>query len=84
MRKYQDALLHRIDALCKEKNLTYYMLSYRSGVPLSTVMNIQKGKSQNPGIFTIMKLCDGLGVSMKEFFDAEEFEDAMAETRDDK
>lgn len=84
MRKYQDALLHRIDTLCKEQNLTYYTLSYRAGVPLSTVLNIQKGVSKNPGIFTIMKLCDGLGVSMKEFFDSEEFEAAIVESRDEK
>ena len=84
MIKYQEALLHRIDALCKEQGLTYYMLSYKSGVPLSTVMNIQKGKSMNPGIFTLMKICDGLGVSMKEFFDSEEFEIAIVESRDDK
>ena len=84
MTKYQDALLHRIDTLCKEKGLTYYKLSYISGVPLSTVVNIQKGKSKNPGILTIIKLCDGLGVSMKEFFDSQEFEAAIVESRNDK
>ncbi len=84
MTKYQEALLHRINALCKENNLTYYALSYKADVPLSTVMNIKKGKSANPGIFTIMKLCDGLGVSMKEFFDSEEFENAIIESRDEK
>ena len=84
MKKYQDALLHRIDTLCKEQNITYYTLSYRADVPLSTVMNIQNGTSKNPGIFTIMKICDGLGVSMKEFFDSEEFESARVESRDDK
>ena len=84
MTKYQEALLHRIDELCKEKELTYYTLSYKAGVPLSTVMNIQKGKSQNPGIFTIMKLCDGFEISMKEFFDAEEFDIAIVESRDEK
>ena len=84
MTKFQQALLHRIDTLCREKGITYYSLSYRAGVPLSTVMNIQKGKSKNPGVFTIMKLCDGLGVSMKEFFDCKEFENAIIETRDEK
>jgi len=36
-----------------------------------------EGTTQNQGIFTIMKICDGLGVSMKAFFDTQEFEDAM-------
>ena len=84
MKKYQDALLHRIDALCTERNLSYYTLSYKAGVPLSTVLNIKKGVSKNPGIITIMKLCDGLGITMKEFFDSEEFEAAIVESRDDK
>lgn len=84
MKKYQDALLHRIDDLCKMQNLTYYKLSYRAGVPLNTILNIQKGESKNPGIFTIMKICDGLGVSMKEFFDSKEFENAIIDSRDDK
>lgn len=44
---------------------------------MTTLMNIVEGNTQNPGIFNIMKICDGLGVSLKEFFDTKEFEEAM-------
>lgn len=84
MNKQQEILQNRLAELCKEKNLSYYTLSYKADVPLSTVLNIRDGKSKNPGIVTIMKLCDGLGITMKEFFDTKEFEEAIAESRDEK
>lgn len=48
-------------------------LSTEAAVPPSTLKNILYGKSNNPGIVTIKMLCDGLGISLTEFFDTEEF-----------
>ncbi|MBQ2901173.1 MAG: helix-turn-helix transcriptional regulator [Agathobacter sp.] len=73
----QKMLIARIAQLCKEKGVSYYTLSYKATIPMTTLLHIMEGTTQNPGIFTIMKICDGLGVSMKEFFDTQEFEDAM-------
>lgn len=73
----QFILLDRIDQLCNEKDMTYYNLSYKATIPLTTLIHIMDGSTKNPGVFTIMKICDGLGVSMKEFFDTDEFEEAM-------
>ena len=81
-RKVQKILVARINELCKEKGMSYYNLSYESSVPLSTVTHIMDGTSKNPGIFTIMKICDGFGITMQEFFDTKEFEEAIAETRE--
>ena len=75
----QEILAARIDELREGRGLTYYMLSYKATVPLTTLLHIKEGSTQNPGIFTIMKICDGLGVTMKEFFDTREFEEAMKE-----
>ena len=69
----QDFLVQRIVELCAEKNMTRYKLSYKSTVPLTTITNILNGKSQNPGVFTIMKICDGLDIGLDEFFDTKEF-----------
>lgn len=71
--KEQEVLINRIMQLCREKRMTYYKLSYESTVPLSTVANILSGKTTNPGIFTIMKICDGLDISLDVFFGTEEF-----------
>ncbi len=58
----------RITTLCTEGNLGINELSKRSKVPPSTIKNILNGTSKNPGIVTIKKLCDGLGIELAEFF----------------
>lgn len=73
MKKAQKILIKRINDLCKERGITYYTLSYRSSVPLTTLTHILSGNTINPGIFTIAKICDGLDISLSEFFDEEEF-----------
>lgn len=83
-KKAQKILVERIDGLCKEKDMSYYALSYKSTIPLSTLIHIMDETTKNPGIFTIMKICDGLGVSLPEFFDTQEFEEAVIDTRDEK
>ena len=71
----QQLIIDRIKDLCREKNMSYYMLSYRSTVPLTTLLHILDGSTKNPGIFTILKLCNGLGISIIEFFYTEELKD---------
>lgn len=73
MRNQQKILINRINDLCKKQGISYYSLSYKSAVPLTTLLHIVDGSTKNPGIITIIKLCDGLGVSLKDFFDTEEF-----------
>lgn len=66
-------LLDRIEQLCLEKRISFYTLAMRSGVPITTIMNIMKGKTKNPGIYTIIRLCDGLDISVQDFFGTEDF-----------
>ena len=68
-----NAVKNRILYLCKERNLTINKLATESGISASTLKNILYGKSQNPGVVTIKMLCDGLGISITEFFDTAEF-----------
>ena len=68
-----NAVKNRILSLCKEKHFTINKLATESGVAPSTVKNILYGKSVNPGIVTIKMLCDGMGVSLTEFFCDESF-----------
>lgn len=71
----RDRLAKRIKQLCETNHISYYMLSYKSAVPMTTLMNIINCSTKNPGIFTIVKICNGLDITMKEFFDSEEFID---------
>lgn len=64
---------NRIISLCGEKGITINKLATESGVAPSTIKNILYGKSQNPGIVTLKMLCDGLEISLAEFFSTKEF-----------
>ena len=67
------AVAERILELCKEKNITVNKLSTISGVTQSTVNDIVNHKARNIGIVTIKKLCDGLDMTITDFFDTDLF-----------
>lgn len=75
------AVKNRILSLCEEKGLSIYKLAMESAVPASTIKNILYGKSHNPGIVTLKMLCDGLGISLVDFFNTEEFANLEQEIR---
>jgi len=68
-----SAVKGRILTLCEQKHMTINQLANESGVAPSTVKNILYGKSKNPGIVTIKMLCDGLGISLTDFFNSDIF-----------
>lgn len=76
-----QAVKKRIRVLCKEHNLTINALCNASGVTQSTVNDIVNGRTYNAGIVTIKKLCDGLGISVREFFDCDLFSDLEQEIK---
>ena len=67
------AVKNRLLELCGERGISINKLANLSAVPPSSVKNILYGKSMNPKIVTIKKLCDGLEITLPEFFDTEEF-----------
>lgn len=71
--KISEAVTLRIKELCKEHNITINGLANLSGVHPSTVKSIIYGASKNPGIATIKMLCDGLEITVNEFFNSEIF-----------
>lgn len=78
MRIY-EATNMRINELRKERRLSEYALIYQAGMPASTVKSILHGKSQNPGIVNIKKIAEGLGVTMREFYDSDIFDELEPE-----
>ena len=69
-----SAVKNRLLILCEQKSMSIHKLAIESAVAPSTIKNILYGKSKNPGIVTLKMLCDGLGISLIEFFDASEFQ----------
>jgi transcriptional regulator with XRE-family HTH domain len=76
-----QAVAARIRQLCEQRAITPNALSYIAAVPQSTVKSILNGESANPGIATIKKLCDGLDITMHEFFDSPLFAELEQEIR---
>lgn len=68
-----EAVSERILELCKENKITVNKLSNISGITQSTVNDIVNHKAKNIGIVTIKKLCDGLNISITDFFDTNTF-----------
>lgn len=73
--KLHEAVGKRILDYCKEKNITPNKLCTQSGVIQSTVNSIFSGRSKNPKLATIQYLCEGLGITLSEFFDCPYFKD---------
>ena len=80
MNTYQT-VKNRILSLCEEKGITINKLATESGVAPSTIKNILYGKSQNPGIVTLKMLCDGLTITLSEFFDTKDFKNLEQELK---
>ena len=68
-----SALKNRILGLCGERNISVNKLATMCALPPSSVKNILYGKSLNPKLLTIKMICDGLDITLAEFFDTEEF-----------
>ena len=70
----KEAVARRIQELCVQRGLAINALANLCGVPPSTIYSMLNAKSQNPGIISIQKTCDGLEISVREFFDDPLFE----------
>lgn len=77
----KEAVADRIVQLCKERNIAINSLANISGVSPSTIYSMLNEKSQNPGVASIKKLCDGLEITLREFFNSELFDDLEQEIK---
>ena len=77
----REAVSTRLIELCENKRLSVNALARLSAVPPSTLKNIINGGSQNAGVVTIKKLCDGLEISLFEFFNTEIFKNLEQEIK---
>ena len=68
-----QAVRERIIELCRERDISINKLSDMSGVTQSTVNNIVSGRNNSATIATIKKLCDGLGITIQDFFASDLF-----------
>lgn len=66
----ENYIIERIERMCKERHLSRYRLAQRSGLSQSSVTNLLNRKNV-PTIFTLEKICKGLGITLAQFFSAD-------------
>lgn len=69
-----QAVIHRINTLCEQHDMSIYELSKLSGITQSTLNEIMQGRSERPRIDTIKKVSFGFGIKLTEFFNDPVFE----------
>lgn len=72
--KINRAISQKILKICKEKDISVNKLATICCLTQSTVQNLVEGNSNNPKLLTIVRICDGLGISLAQFFDDELFD----------
>lgn len=71
--KVSEAISKKLLKLCNERNISVNKLATICCLTQSTVENIVGGNSNNPKLLTIVRICDGLDLNLKDFFDDELF-----------
>lgn len=74
-----EACRIRIHELCNERGITLNKLAITSGITQSTLNNIISGRNKSTTISTIKKICDGIEISISDFFESKIFEDLEQE-----
>lgn len=75
----KDIVALRFANLCKERNMKLNELATRAGVTPSTVYSMMDATRRDVSIVTIKKLCDGLDITLGEFFSTPVFDDLEQE-----
>ena len=75
----KSAVVARVSQLCEERNISYTELARLAGITPSTVYSFMQPSRGDIGITTIKKLCDGLDMSIIDFFDTEDFRNLLPE-----
>ena len=75
------AVRSRILELCRQRHITINRLATLSGVTQSTLNNIVSGRNNSATVATIKKLCDGLDITLLDFFNVPAFDDLEQEIK---
>lgn len=79
-----EAIKLRIEEILKSNNTSAYKLSYKSGISPSNISDIFRGKVTEPTLSTILHICEGANITLKDFFDSKLFDGVEAIERKNK
>lgn len=70
-----DAIVKRIEEICKEKGTNICDASLNGGMSPSAIYDLVKGRTKCSKVITVKRFCEGAGITLSEFFDREYFND---------
>ena len=79
--RVNEAVRLRLLELCQERNITLNKLSTICGITQSTLNNIISGRNSTTTVSTIQKICDGLEITILQFFSSSVFENLEQEIK---
>lgn len=74
-----DAIIRRIQEICKEKHLNICDACLKGGMSPSAIYDLIKGRTKCSKVITVKRFCEGAGITLAEFFDREYFNAAEEE-----
>ena len=77
----KEAIVKHLNDICKKRNMKYNELATVSGVTPSTVYSLMNPERKDLSVITLKKLCDGLDMTITEFFDDELFKSLEQEIK---
>ena len=70
-----DAIIKRIDEICKEQDSNVCDISLRGGMSPSAIYDLIKGRTKCSKVITVTRFCEGAGITLSDFFDRDYFND---------
>ena len=82
--EYSEIIVRRIQQLCKKKACSINKLANMSGVKQSTLDNLMRGITKNPGIVSLHKIANAFNMTLAEFLDFEELNEYSFEDNNEE
>lgn len=72
-----DAIIRRIEEICKERNSNVCDISLSGGMSPSAIYDLIKGRTKCSKVITVKRFCEGAGITLSEFFDRDYFNEPV-------
>jgi len=77
--KLNDAIVKRIEEICKERDSNVCEIALKGGMSPSAIYDLIKGRTKCSKVITVKLFCEGAGITLSEFFDKEYFNELEEE-----
>ena len=82
--EYSEIIVKRIQQLCQKKSCSINKLAIMSGVKQSTLDNLMRGITKNPGIVSLHKIANAFNMTLAEFLDFDELNEYSFEDNNEE